>query len=110
MNLNDIEATDNIFSLFNMPTQNQNVDIPIVITDESFDKLKKCKYCDLDNDLKQKNPKCMITLESFEDDNDIIVLPCEHVFLKDEVTDWLKNNSYKCPSCRHPSGGYYAKI
>ena len=32
------------------------------------------------------------------------------VFLEEEVTDWLKNSSYKCPTCRHPSGNYYAKI
>ena len=52
----------------------------------------------------------MITLETLEDDNEIMVLPCNHVFLEEEITDWLKNNSYKCPSCRYPSGNYYAKI
>ncbi len=109
MNLNDIGATNNMFPLFNIP-QNENIDIPIVITNESFDKLRKCKYVELNDDIKKKNPKCMITLETFNDDNNIIVLPCDHVFLYDEITDWLKNNSYKCPSCRHPCGGYYAKI
>jgi hypothetical protein len=109
VNLNDIEATNNIFPLFNIP-QNENIDIPIVITNESFDKLRKCKYVELNDDIKKKNPKCMITLETFNDDDNIIVLPCDHAFLYDEITDWLKNNSYKCPSCRHPCGGYYAKI
>ena len=109
MNLNDIEATNYMFPLFNIP-QNENIDIPIVITNESFDKLRKCKYVELNDDIKKKNPKCMITLETFNDDDNIIVLPCDHTFLYDEITDWLKNNSYKCPSCRHPCGGYYAKI
>lgn len=109
VNLNDIEATNNMFPLFNIP-QNENIDIPIVITNESFDKLRKCKYVELNDDIKKKNPKCMITLETFNDDDNIIVLPCDHTFLYDEITDWLKNNSYKCPSCRHPCGGYYAKI
>ena len=109
MNLNDIEATDNLFNRFNVPPS-ENVDIPVVITNESFNKLRRCKYLELDNELKNKNIKCMITLETLEDDNEIMVLPCNHVFLEEEITDWLKNNSYKCPSCRYPSGNYYAKI
>ena len=111
MNLNDMQFTNNIANLFNTPlNSNQNTDIPIVITDESFEKLKKCKYVNIDDDIKKKNPKCMITLEDFKDDDEVILLPCEHAFCKEEATDWLQNNSYKCPICRHPSGNYYAKI
>lgn len=110
MNLNDYNNINNLFNLFSHMPQNQNSDIPIVITNQSFDDLKKCKYVDLNDDIKGKNPKCMISLETFKENDDIIMLPCEHVFCIEEATDWLKNNSYKCPVCRHPSGNYYAKI
>lgn len=112
MNLNDYNNINNLSNLFsNIPqNQNQNSDIPIVITNQSFDNLTKCKYVDLNDDIKGKNPKCMISLEIFKESDDIILLPCEHVFCIEEATDWLKNNSYKCPVCRHPSGNYYAKI
>lgn len=102
----------NLFNqMFNNVPLNQNYqDIPIVITDESFDKLKKCKYIELQQDIKSSNKKCMISLDEFQNDDDIIVLPCNHVFKIYEITNWLKCNSYKCPICRNPCGNYYAKI
>jgi len=90
--------------------QNQNDDIPIVITEESFNKLKKCDYKDIDDEIKLKNSKCMITLDEFKDNDKVVLLPCEHVFKLEEITSWLKENSYKCPSCRNPCGNYYAKL
>ena len=101
----------NLFNqIFNVPINQNYQDIPIVITDESFDKLKKCKYVELQDDIKFNNKKCMITLDEFQDDDDILVLPCNHVFKIDEITDWLKDNSYKCPICRNDCGNYYAKM
>ena len=101
----------NLFNqIFNVPINQNYQDIPIVITDESFDKLKKCKYVELQDDIKFNNKKCMITLDEFQDNDDILVLPCNHVFKIDEITDWLKHNSYKCPICRNDCGNYYAKM
>jgi hypothetical protein len=106
---------NNVLNLFNqiinnVPVNQNYQDIPIVITDESFDKLKKCKYIELQDDTKLNNKKCMITLDEFQDDDDVIILPCNHVFKIDEITDWLKHNSYKCPICRNDCGNYYAKM
>ena len=112
-NLNNINNNNNFFinSFLNINQQNENNDdIPIVITESSFSKLKMYKYSDIDNNIKQNNIKCMITLEDFKDDNIVLLLPCNHIFSYDEIRDWLKNNSYKCPSCRNPAGEYYAKI
>ena len=116
-NYNPIENSNsfNIYTeLFNNINNNnnqiQNEDIPIVLTDESYNKLKKCDYKDIDDDIKAKNLKCMITLDEFKDDDKVILLPCDHVFKLEEVTCWLKDNSYKCPSCRNSCGNYYAKI
>ncbi len=102
----------NLFTqLFNtMPLSSNYQDIPIVMTDDSFNELKKCKYIDLNEDIKINNKKCMITLDEFNDNDDVLVLPCNHVFKINEITNWLKDNSYKCPICRNPCGSYYAKI
>lgn len=102
----------NLFNqIFNNGSINQNYqDIPIVITDDSFDKLKKCKYIDLQDNIKLNNKKCMITLDEFQDNDDVLILPCNHVFKIDEITNWLKDNSYKCPICRKDSGNYYPKM
>ena len=100
----------NLFTQLFNNNQNQNDDIPIVITEESFNKLKKCDYKDIDDEIKLKNSKCMITLDEFKDNDKVVLLPCEHVFKLEEITSWLKENSYKCPSCRNPCGNYYAKL
>ena len=102
----------NLFNqMFNNVPLNQNYqDIPIVITDESFNKLKKCKYIELEDQIKLNNKKCMITLDEFQDNDNVIILPCNHVFKIEEITNWLKDNSYKCPICRKDCGNYYAKI
>jgi len=114
-NYHPIESSNslNIYTeLFNNINNNQiqNEDIPIVLTNESYNKLKKCDYKDLDDNIKAKNLKCMITLDDFKDDDKVILLPCDHVFKLEEVTCWLKDNSYKCPSCRNSCGNYYAKM
>jgi len=110
-NSNSLNLYTQLFhNINNNQNQNQNDDIPIVITNESYDKLIKCDYKDIDDKIKSKNLKCMITLDDFKDEDKVILLPCEHVFKLEEITSWLKDNSYKCPSCRNSCGNYYAKL
>ena len=116
--LNEYQNNNNSLNLFtqlfnnlnNNQNQNQSEDIPIVLTEESYNKLVKCDYKDIDDEIKSKNSKCMITLDEFKDDDKVVILPCEHIFKLEEITSWLKENSYKCPSCRNPCGSYYAKL
>jgi hypothetical protein len=35
-------------------------------------------------DSQQENGKCGISLEEFEEDSDIVVLPCKHAFLEEQ--------------------------
>jgi len=92
------------------PINNNQEDIPIVIKYSSLSKLKCKKYKDIKEKLKNANKKCMITLEEFKNDDIVRILPCNHIFTKSNIDDWLLNNSYKCPICRKPAGEYYAKI
>jgi hypothetical protein len=114
--LNEYQNNNNSLNLFTQifnnlnNNQNQSEDIPIVLTEESYNKLIKCDYKDISDEIKSKNLKCMITLDEFKENDKVVLLPCEHVFKLEEITSWLKENSYKCPSCRNPCGSYYAKL
>ncbi|KAH0789797.1 E3 ubiquitin-protein ligase RING1-like isoform X2 [Histomonas meleagridis] len=43
---------------------------------------------------------CSICLDHFEEDTEIVLLPCRHGFHQNCITQWLKLHS-ECPSCRH---------
>ena len=48
-------------------------------------------------DPEKKN--CVICLEDFKEGDDIIILPCIHVFHKSCITDWLQSHN-DCPICK----------
>ena len=43
---------------------------------------------------------CAICVEDFREDNDVRVLPCDHVFHPKCVDEWLSNHSSLCPLCK----------
>ena len=103
--------TTPLSTLFSSNNNNSiNEDIPLVIKLDSLDKLDVKKFIDLTDEIKYKNKKCMIKLDDFKEEDIVRVLPCKHVFSKELIDDWLRNNSYKCPICRKASGEYYAKF
>lgn len=65
-------------------------------TEEQISKLNVVKYSsDMDVDS-----SCPICIESYNEDDDVVILPCKHCFHKDCLFQWLKEHS-ECPSCRH---------
>ena len=40
-------------------------------------------------------------MEDFNNGDDIIQLPCKHIFQPEAIKTWLKNESSKCPVCRY---------
>tara|TARA_A100001015_G_scaffold307635_1_gene403875 strand:- start:1227 stop:1862 length:636 start_codon:yes stop_codon:yes gene_type:complete len=106
------QSNESLIPLLNnfISNVNNENDVPIVIKDECFDNLEKKKYFDLNENQKENNILCLFSYENFDDDDDIIVLPCNHILKLSYGTEWLKNISHKCPSCRQPCGDYYAKI
>ena len=107
LNMNTVPLS-NFFSTLNNTSINE--DVPLVIKLDSLEKLEVNKFMNLTEELKDKNKKCMIKLEDFNEEDIVRVLPCKHVFSKDLIDDWLRNSSYKCPICRKASGEYYAKF
>lgn len=46
------------------------------------------------------NNSCPILHIDFDDDEEIIVLPCNHGFNKDAITKWVSDEKAECPVCR----------
>jgi len=68
-----------------------------VLSEKGEDQLKKVKY------IKDKfeTDTCAISLEHFEEGQDIIQLPCNHIFDPESIQTWVKEECAKCPVCRY---------
>ena len=56
------------------------------------------KYC-TENSI-VKTSECTICLESYNNNDDILVTKCKHLYHKKCAKNWLKNYSVKCPICK----------
>ena len=69
-----------------------------VISDEGKELLKKevfyCVECN-------ESAVCPIMQIPFQDGDEIIRLPCNHVFTAEHILTWLETESAMCPVCRH---------
>ena len=61
------------------------------------------KYSDLRETLQfgqgSEGGTCGISLEEFQDDSDIVVLPCGHAYLEEEFNKWILRQMI-CPTCK----------
>jgi hypothetical protein len=73
-----------------------------VISDEGKEELLYLRYpgkeimnmiCD--------NQECSITQEPFKEEDNIVILPCRHGYMEDNILRWLEEESATCPMCRH---------
>ncbi len=58
---------------------------------ETYDKEKHKKY----------NSTCPIFQCEFNNGDNITILPCKHIFLKDGIDRWLQDEKPVCPVCRY---------
>ena len=60
------------------------------------EQLKTIKYC------KENLTKILVVLclLDFEEGQDVIQLPCKHIFDPEGIKTWLKEEQAKCPICR----------
>lgn len=68
-----------------------------VIDDDELLTLQPVKY----KDSNKKNNSCPILFCDFEDDDNVIELPCTHVYTPIAIEKWLKEESCVCPVCRY---------
>ena len=71
---------------------------PKYIKITSEEGLKELEYIKYNNNYECK--LCPISMTKFEENEEIIKLPCNHIFKKDPILQWLNEESNKCPVCR----------
>lgn len=75
------------------------LDKPRYKTVISDDGLQDLKYICFKESSKTNN-QCPFYFTDFKDDDEIVELPCKHIFTKDSIEKWLKEESNECPICR----------
>lgn len=108
-NDNDISPLFPVFPFYNSSVPNSQTILhqslydrnPIknVVTEEVKNGLSTIKFKDAKN--REKNDKCSISMEKFNEDDDIIQLPCNHCFCIEPIMQWLTEESCECPVCRY---------
>ena len=67
-----------------------------VLSEEGIKQLNKLLY----KDSSKTNSACPIYYIDFEDDSEVIELPCNHCFIPEAIEKWLKQEKNECPICR----------
>ena len=73
------------------------------ITINTFNTLPRGTYENLRNRnlINQECVRCGISLEDFQNDSNVIALPCRHAFMEDQIRRWIiTDNHSTCPTCR----------
>lgn len=70
-----------------------------VISEEGKNLLKEEIY-DVSNENITSNV-CPISLVEFEQNEQLIRLPCNHLFNKENIMNWLEKEKSECPVCRY---------
>lgn len=76
-----------------------------IITDTAFNALPRGTYQNLreQNVIHQECLRCGISLEDFQNDSDVVVLPCSHAFMESQIRRWIITDRHiTCPTCRAP--------
>jgi len=76
-----------------------------IISTATFNALPRGAYDNLRNQniIHQECVRCGISLEDFQNDSDVIVLPCRHAFMEAQIRRWIITDRHTtCPTCRAP--------
>jgi hypothetical protein len=85
-------------------------DVKLTIDSEELEKIPIMNYKDLESNIKTANAKCTICQDSFNNDDKLRNLGCNHAFHTDCIDEWLTKHSYKCPCCRTAAAKYKSNI
>ena len=83
--------------ILNSSLNNDKFIYKYVLSEEGETQLKTIKFT---KELRDINNICPITSLEFEDNQNIISLPCNHYFEPDAINKWLREEKAECPVCR----------
>jgi hypothetical protein len=93
------ENEDNTFETFINSTFENKTKFKKVISDSELEKLKPQKFNKINET--ETNIECPILYYNFEENEEIIKLPCNHNYNCDAILKWLSQESNTCPVCRY---------
>jgi hypothetical protein len=85
-------------SFINNTLDESQIEYKCVLDPENKCELQEHIYNVDDENL---NNKCPITMGLFQNEDNIIKLPCGHLFNSEAIEEWVLNNQAKCPVCRY---------
>lgn len=97
----DFENNNFLQNFINRTLENDKKRYKQVISDTEYKKLKRTKYNKANAEKEYLNTQCPIFCNNFEDNEEIIILPCNHIFSPDGIEKWLSEESNSCPVCRY---------
>tara|TARA_Y100000389_G_scaffold200236_1_gene240224 strand:- start:4485 stop:5354 length:870 start_codon:yes stop_codon:yes gene_type:complete len=101
-NRNDIyNRNDNLNNFINSTFNSETKKYKRVINDNDLAQLNISKFQKKEAEKNNTNTECPITFSTFEENEDIITLPCNHNFEPESIVKWLTEQSNTCPICRH---------
>lgn len=102
-NLSSLNNLQSILTELNVNLDNLK-DIPIVLNPEDHENLHVDFYQNLDKITQNNNDMCPICSETYNKDETIRLLKCNHLFHRICIDKWLSKESHTCPSCRTECG------
>jgi hypothetical protein len=95
--LYSIMGENSISSILNQSFEEQEQKYKTVLSDKGNEQLKIIKY----SSDSYENKMCPIMHINFEDNEEVIELPCKHIFNSDGIKKWLSEEKAECPVCRY---------
>ena len=83
--------------ILNSSLNNDKFIYKYILSEEGETQLKTIKFT---KELRDINNICPITSLEFEDNQNIISLPCNHYFDPEAINKWLREEKAECPVCR----------
>ena len=70
-------------------------DVRVTLSENEFNRLESKKATG-----NETSKECNICMDNYKKEEDITILPCEHIFHKNCIKDWLCKEKVTCPVCR----------
>ena len=101
-NINNNTDTELMNTVLNISMNDYMSKYKNIISEEGLTQLKYIKYTFNENENNNiYNKSCPIMMYEFEENQEIIQLPCNHCYDPDAIKKWVNEEKAECPVCRY---------